>query len=197
MRLLAVLLAALLIPVACPAGGSAGRDKPEPTAAPGWDGTKPTICDIPGVPPPGKVFGPKPGFVHVLVIVVSDTYSRNPTGGRDICTPNVALPFRIDLRGDVDGQPGMKGESGIPLPWKAKLITPHFEHLYIALSSKARRWNVTVSAATTPGQVRFEGGTRIYIRCTIFVDGARASHHTAKLSRGAGSVGCAATGTLA
>lgn len=160
-----------------------------------WDGTTAKNCADPNLPPPAKVYGPKKGFVHILVIITADKYQPNPQGGRDICTPNLSLPFKIRLSGSLDRNPAFKLETGHPLPWTADLITPHFEHLYIPLTAKGRIWEVAVHAVFRQAE---DASLlhRSYVRCAIFVDGVRASRGSARINIGLNTASCIASGPV-
>lgn len=170
MKHLAVVLTVLFglfIPTACPSGGGAGssdNDQPPPV---GWDGTEYTKCQVPPAPPPGRVFGPKAGYAHILVVITADSISDGK------CFPNLEIPFQIHLSGKLDRKPGLKLDQGRTMPWTAALVTPHFEHILIGPSDgKQHVWEVIVHAVTEVPNVA--------IRCAIFVDNNRASQNTAR-----------------
>lgn len=188
-------LTMLLIPAACPTGGGGGQGPSAPPPPVGWDGTNYQLCDVPGAPPPGRVFGPRKGFVHILVVITADRYRRHPEGGRDICESNITLPFRIRLDASLDGIRAVKLDRGRTLPWSENLQTPHFEHLYVPLTGKLRFWQVTMHAThQSPVDPDSREFPRSYIRCAIFVDGNQATRQTARLAQGLAIASCAASG---
>jgi hypothetical protein len=146
------------------------KDDKGPNAA-GWDGTDYTKCQVPPAPPPGKVFGPRRGYIHILIVITADTIDGKK------CRPNLEVPFNIRLYGTLDKLPAIKLDRGHTLPWVADLHTPHFEHIYVPLSSKVRIWEVIVHATITiPNQAEV-------IRCAIFVEETRVAQSSAHLSR--------------
>lgn len=155
-----------------------------------------TTCDVPGQPPPGKVFGPKPGFVHILVVITADVWRRPADGGRDVCTPNISIPFTIRMTASLDKLPAIKLDRGRTMPWTERLITPHFEHLYVPLTGAGKIWEVTVFAVHEEKGVFKDSIPRSYIRCSIFVDGNRAARHSARIGLGLSTASCTASGPV-
>ena len=154
-----------------------------------WDKTDLTQCDVPDQPPPGRVFGPRPGYVHILVVVTADRYRIE--NNKQVCVPNITLPFTIRLDAKLDGIRAVKLDRGRTMPWTERISTPHFEHLYAPLTGKARIWEVDVHAVV---QTLGAHPPLSYIRCAIFVDGNRAARHSAKIKQGLSTASCAASG---
>ena len=193
MRLLAAVVAAAAI--VAMAGCEPRRGDPPRSGE--WDGTSFTQCDIPGGPPPGKVFGPRPGYIHILVVITADLYRRDPKGGRDICDPNIDIPFTIRLNGSLDGIAAIKLDRGRPTPWTERLVTPHFEHIYVPMTASGKIWEVTVHAVHEEIGVIDASIPRSYIRCAIFVDGNRAARHSARIRVALATASCQASGPVA
>ena len=158
-----------------------------------WDGTKLMLCNVPPGVPPGKVFGPKPGFVHILVVITADIWRIKDN--REVCVPNAEIPFTIWLDARLDGQPAFKLDRARPLPWSAELATPHFEHLYVPLTAKGRIWSVVMHATHTERNVSRDSIPRSYIRCAIFVDGKQVARSSSRISLGGSTASCKATGS--
>ncbi len=158
------------------AGCDPTRPPPESASGGGWDGTKYTRCDVPNKPPPGKVFGPRPGFLHILLVITADRFEMDSDNPQRICKPNVEIPFTLRLNATLDRKPAIKPDAGQSLPWTANLLTPHFEHFYIPLTAVGQTWEVIAHAVSIV--------PHHWIRCSIFVDGTRAHRHSARLQPG-------------
>lgn len=151
-----------------------------PPAMGDWDGTNLTRCDNPTVPPPSMARAPA-GFVHVLVVITADTLDDNG------CRANIFLPFQFLLEGSVNGIPGVKLErGGEPLPWRAQLITPHFEHLFVRLATHG---SFRVSA-TASHIADARPGYPVLFRCTIFVENRRVAWQFTGVQEGITTIRC-------
>jgi hypothetical protein len=192
--LLAAAALVLAVPQACPSsaerGTSDGVGVVDPTA---WDGTDLKICGVPPTPPPGRTFATRKGYLHILAIVTADTVTV--IGGREKCIPNISISFTMRLDGSLNGRPALKPDRGQPLPWTGRLVTPHFEHLFVPLAAGGQGWEVAVRAARESLNQPPRGSIS-RIRCAIFVDNRRVRDDSVVLAQGAATASCFAGGTV-